>query len=160
MAFHLANSFDLTNVSVQVILFPLNLFLTASLTFFAWKVKEALGRCWFCRFSHCMAHLTYCLADGCWFVQKLTRIFPIERLYPTNKIWLVLIICLVIIISYYHLVSLHEKNRDHYLLGASQWLCKCICKTSIRSLGPLSLFQVICWNTVWLYMLSCQSTPS
>ena len=47
--------------------------------------------------------------------------FPIERLHPTDKTSLVLIICLATIISYYHLVSLHEKNRD--LQAASEWLC-------------------------------------
>ena len=44
VVFHLANFSDLTNVSVQVILFPLNLVLRASLTFLAWKVKEPFGR--------------------------------------------------------------------------------------------------------------------
>ena len=34
VVFHLVSFFDLTNVSVQVILFPLNLVLMASLTFF------------------------------------------------------------------------------------------------------------------------------
>ena len=121
----------------------------------AWKVKEALGRCSFCWFSLCMTYLTYHFSDGYWFVQSFFRIFPIERIQPADEIWLVLIICLAIIMSYYHLVSLYEKNRDHY-----QWLYKYICKSSIGSLGPLSLFQVIHWKTVWLYMLSCQSTPS
>ena len=55
----------------------------------------------------------------------------------------VLIICLATIISYYHLVSLHEKSRGHCLVAASEWLCKNICKSSIPSLGPLSLLQVI-----------------
>ena len=73
---------------------------------------------------------------------------------------MILIICLVIIISHDHLVSLHEKNQVDHHLTASQWLCKYIWKTSVRSLGPLSLFQVICWNTVCLYMLSCQSMSS
>ena len=41
MAFHLANFFDLANVSVQVILFPLNLVLRASLTFFGMKSKRS-----------------------------------------------------------------------------------------------------------------------
>ena len=145
---------------MQVILFPLNLVLRASLTFLTWKVKEALGRCWFCWFSLCKAHLTYRFSDDCWFVQSFFRIFPIERLHLTNKFWLFLIICFVIIINYYHLVSIHEKNRDHYLLAASQWLCKYICKSSIQSLGPLPLSKVIWWNTVWLYMSSCQSAPS
>ena len=77
---------------------------------------------------------------------KFSRFFPIERLDPTDKIWLVLIICLTIIISQYHLVSLH-KNRDHYLLAVSHWLCKYICKSSIWNLGPLPLLQVFCWNT-------------
>ena len=140
----MANFFDLTNVSVQVILFPLNLVLRASLTFLAWKVKEALGRCWFCWFSLCKTHLTYYFSDDCWFVQSFSRIFPIERLHPTDKIWLVLFTCLAIIINYYHLVSIHEKNRDHYFLAAIQWLCKCICKSSKQSLGPSSLSQVIC----------------
>ena len=139
VAFYLAIFFYLTNVSVQVILFPLNLVLRASLTFLTWKVKEALGRYWFCWFSLCKAHLTYRFSDGCWFVQSFYPIFPIKRLHPAGKIWLVLVICLVIIISYYHLVSMHEKNRDHYLLASSQWLCKCICKSSIQSLGYLSL---------------------
>ena len=39
--FSFGKFFDLTNVSVQVILFPLNLVLRASLTFLTWKVKEA-----------------------------------------------------------------------------------------------------------------------
>ena len=43
--FHLTNFFDLANVSVQVILFPLNLILRASLTFLTRKIKEALERC-------------------------------------------------------------------------------------------------------------------
>ena len=85
VVFHLANFSDLTNVSVQVILFPLNLVLRASLTFLAWKVKEPFGRWWFCWFSFCMAHLTYCLSDGCWFVWSFSRIFPIERHHPTDK---------------------------------------------------------------------------
>ena len=44
VVFHLANLFDLTNVSVQVILFPLNFVLRASLTIF-WngKQKKRLG---------------------------------------------------------------------------------------------------------------------
>ena len=93
--------------------------------YLAWKVKEALGGCWFCWFSLCMAHLTYYFSDASWFVQssnspkKFARIFPTERLHPTDKIWLVFIICLAIIIGYYHLVSLHEKNQDHYILAAS-----------------------------------------
>ena len=64
-------------------------------------------------------HLTYCFSYGCRFVRGFFRIFPIEILHPTDKIWLVLIICLATIIRYYHLVSLHEKNWDHYLLAAS-----------------------------------------
>ena len=95
----------------------------------------------------CMTNLTYCFSDGCWFGQSFSRFFPIERLDPTDKIWLVvLIICLTIIISQYHLVSLH-KNREHYLLAVSHWLCKYICKSSIWNLGPLPLLQVFCWNT-------------
>ena len=43
--FHLTNFFDLANVSVQVILFPLNVILRASLTFLTRKIKEALERC-------------------------------------------------------------------------------------------------------------------
>ena len=39
--FHLANSFDLTNISVQAILFPLNLVLRASLTFFGMESKRS-----------------------------------------------------------------------------------------------------------------------
>ena len=57
VVFHLANFFYLTNGSVQVILFPLNLTLRVSLRFLAWKVKEALGRCWFCWLLLCMTHL-------------------------------------------------------------------------------------------------------
>ena len=45
VAFYLAIFFYLTNVSVQVILFPLNLVLRASLTFLTWNVKEALKQC-------------------------------------------------------------------------------------------------------------------
>ena len=56
VVFHLANFFGLTNVSVQVILFPLNLVFRSFLTLLAWKVKEALWRCWFCWFSLCIAH--------------------------------------------------------------------------------------------------------
>ena len=41
MDFHLANFFDLTNVSVQVILFPLNLVLRASLIFFGMESKKS-----------------------------------------------------------------------------------------------------------------------
>ena len=78
---------------------------------------------------------------------KFSRNFPIERLHSKDKIWLVLIICLAILISFYHLVLLHGKNRHHYLLAVSHWLCKYICKPSIRSLGTLPLFLVICWNT-------------
>ena len=161
MVFHLANSFDLTNVSVQVILFPLNLVLRASLTFFGMANKRSV------RTMLILLILTlYGTYDilfhcfGCWFVESFIRNFRKERLHPIDKIWLVLIICLVIIISYYHLVPLHEKNWDDYLLAASQWLCKYICKISKRGLGPLSLFQVIRWNTVWLYILSSQSTSS
>ena len=86
------------------------------------KVKEALVRCCSCWFLLSIAHLTYRFSDGCWLVQSFIRIFPMERLHHTEKIWLVLIICLVIIFSYYHLVSLHGKNRYPYLLGTSQWL--------------------------------------
>ena len=94
--------FYLTNVSVQVILFPLNLFLRASLTFFlAWKVKEALGRCWFCWFWLCISHWTYWFSDGCWLVWNFYRIFLIETFHPTDKFLLVLIICLAIIFIYY-----------------------------------------------------------
>ena len=76
------------------------------------------------------------------------------------KTGLSLIIYLAIIITFYHQVLLHEKNRNHYILAASQWLWKYICKSSIRSLGPLALLQVTCWNTVWIYMLSCHNTLS
>ena len=55
----------------------------------------------------------------------------------------VLIICFATIISYCHLVSLHEKNRDHCLVAARKWLCKNICKSPIPSLGPFSPLQVI-----------------
>ena len=161
MVFHLANSSDLTNVSVQVILFPVNLVLKASLIFFSMENKRSF------RTTSILLILTlYGTYDisfhcfGCWFIQSFIRIFWIERLHLMDKIWLVLIICLVIIISYYHLVQLHEKNRDDHLLAACQWLCTYICKISIRGLGPSSLFQVIRWNTVWLYILSGQSTPS
>ena len=160
MVFHLANFIDLTNVSVQLILFPLNLVLRASLPF---SGTESI------RSTRTMLILliltlygTFDISLQWWLLipLKFFRIFPIEILHPADKIWLALIICLATIISYYHLLSLHEKNQDYYPLAASQWLCKDICKSSIRSLGPLSLFQVICWNTVWLYMLSCQSMPS
>ena len=40
VVFHLSNFFDLTNVSVQVILFPLNLVLRGSLTFFGMESKR------------------------------------------------------------------------------------------------------------------------
>ena len=86
-----------------------------------------LRRCWFSWFSLCMAHTTYRFRN-----QSFIRVFSLERLHPIDKIWLVVIICLFIIISYYHLISLDEKNRDSYLLAASQWLCKYICKTSIH----------------------------
>ena len=109
-----------------------------------WKVKEALGRRWFWWFLLCMAHLTYRFSDGYWFVRTFSRLFLIESLHPIDKTWLVLIICLATIISYYHLVSIHEKNRGHYLLAASERLCKYICKLSIRSLGPLSLLLKHC----------------
>ena len=92
-----------------------------------------LGRCWFCWFSLCVSQLTYRFSDGCWFVQSFSWIFPVERLHSTDKIWLVLIICVVIIISYYHLVSLHEKDWDRYPLAVRQWLCKYICKSSMRT---------------------------
>ena len=146
----------------QFRLFRFHLTLSSGLLwlFLAWKVQEALGRCWFCWFSLCKAHLTYRFSDDCWFDQNFSRIFSIKRLHPSEKYWLVLIICLGIIINYYHLVLIHENNWDHYLLAASQWLCKYICKSSIPSLEPLSLTQVIYWNTIWLCMLSCQSTPS
>ena len=156
----MANFFDLTNVSVQVILFPLNDVLRTSLTFFGMESKKST-RTMLILFSLFMVYLTYHSSDGCWFVQRFSQIFPIERLHPTDKIWLVLIICLVVIISYYHLVSLHENNRDQYVLAASQCLYAYICQTSIQTLGSLSLlFQVIYWNIVWLYMLWCQSMPS
>ena len=161
MVFHLANSFDLTNVSVQVILFPLSLVLRASVTFFGMANKRSV------RTMLILLILTlYGTYDisfhcfGCWFVQSFIWNFQKERLHLIDKIWLVLIICLFIIISCYHLVPLHEKNWDNHLLAASQWLCKYICKISKQGLGPLSLFQVIRWNTVWLYILSGQSTPS
>ena len=32
--------------------------------------------------------------------------------------------CVSIDCGYYHLILLHDKNRDHYLLAASEWLCK------------------------------------
>ena len=112
-----------------------------------WKEKEAFRWCIFFWLSLCMANLTYCFTDGCWTGQSFSRYFLIERLHPTDKIWLVLIICLAIIISYYHLVSLHEKNLDHYLLAVSHWLYKYICKSSLWNLGLKQLFQVICWNT-------------
>ena len=115
--------------------------------FFGIKAKEGLRRGWFCWFSHCMVNLKYCFSDGCWFSQIFARFLPIERLHPTSKMWLVLIICLPIIISSYHLVSLHEKNRCHYLLTVSHCLRKYICKSFIWSLGSLPLFQVIYWNT-------------
>ena len=130
-------------------MFPLNLVLRASLTFYGMESKRSV------RIMLILLILTlYGTYDillhcfGCWFVQSFIRIFQIQRLHPIDKIWLVLIIFLGIMIIYYHLVSLHEKNWDDYLQVASQWLCKYICKTSIRSLGPLSLFEVIHWNTV------------
>ena len=108
--------------------------------FLTWKVKEALARCWLCWFFLSIVHLTYGFSDGCWFVRSFSQIFPIESLHPTDKTWLVSIICLATIISYYHLVSLHEKNRGHYILAASDWLYKYIVR---RLYEPLSLFQVI-----------------
>ena len=157
----MANSFDLTNDSVQVILFLLNLILRTSLTFFGMENKRSV---WTMLILLILTlYRTHDLSlhyFGCWFVQSFIRFFRIERLYPIDKIWLVLIICLVIIISYYYLVPLHEKNGNDHLLAVSQWLCKYICKISIRGIGPLSLFQVIRWNAVWLHMLSGQSTPS
>ena len=141
--FHLTNFFDLANVSVQVILFPLNLILRASFNFFDKENKRS---------TRTMLILLILTLYGTfdmslqwwllWFVRSFSQILPIERLHPADKN-LVLIICLATIISYYHLASLHEKNRDHYLLAASEWLFKYICKPSIQSLGPLSLFQVI-----------------
>ena len=120
VVFHLANSFDLTNVSVQVILFPLNLVLRASQTFFGMEnkrnVRTMLILLIFTLYGTYDISL-HCF--GCWFVQSFIRIFRIERLHPIDKIWLVLIICLVIIISYYHLVPLHGKNWDDHLLAAS-----------------------------------------
>ena len=141
--------------------FPFNLALRVFLTFFGIESKRRVPTMLILLILTLYGTydiLLYCF--GCWFVQSFIRISQIERLHPIDKMWLVLIICLFIIISYYHLVSLHDKNWDDYLLAASQWLCKCISKTSIRSLVPLSLFQVIRWNTVWLYVLSGQSTPS
>ena len=68
---------------------------------------------------------------------------PLFGMSAIGSFTIVLIISLATIISYYHLVSLQGKNRDHYLVAASEWLYKYICKSSIRSLRPLSLFHVI-----------------
>ena len=144
---------------VEVILFPLNLVLRVSLTFFGTESKRGPRTMFILLLLTWYGNMTYRFSDGCWLIQSFTRIFPIERLHPTNKTWLVLIICLVIIINYYHLVSLHEENRDHYLLGACKWLCMCICKTSIRSLGLFHYSRLFA-EAVWQYMFLCQSTPS
>ena len=135
MVFHLANSFDLTNVSVQVILFLVNLALRTSLTFFGMEDKRSV------LLMLILLILTlygkYNILLYCFIVQSFIWIFRIERLHSIHKTWLVLIICLVMIISYCHLVLLHEKNWEDNLLAASQWFCKCICKISIQGLGPL-----------------------
>ena len=135
MVFHLANSFDLTNVSVQVILFLVNLALRTSLTFFGMEDKRSV---WLMLILLILTlYGKYNILLYCFIVQSFIWIFRIERLHSIHKIWLVLIICLVMIISYCHLVLLHEKNWEDNLLAASQWFCKYICKISIQGLGPL-----------------------
>ena len=90
--------------------------------------------------------------EGCWFVRNFSRIFPKERLHPNDKTLISFNHLFSYIQSLVIIVSLHEKNRHHYLLAAGQWLCKYICKSSMRSLESFSLFQVPnCWNTVWLW---------
>ena len=131
VVFHLSNFFDLTNVSVQVILFPLNLVLRGSLTFFGKESKRrARTMLILLIFALCV---TIDISLQWWLLISFSWIFPVERLHSTGKNWLVLIICVVIIISFYHLVSLLEKNRDRYPLAVSQWLCKYICKSSMRT---------------------------
>ena len=77
--------------------------------------------------------VTFDISLQWWLLINFSWIFPVERLHSTDKNWLVLIICVVIIISFYDLVSLLEKNRDRYPLAVSQWLCKYICKSSMRT---------------------------
>ena len=154
--FILANSFNLTNVSVQVILFPLNLVLSVCLTFFSMESKRSV------RTAFILLNLTlYDTYDMLlqWWLLILSKFYSNFPDRKTPSYWQNLI-SFNHLFSYYYLVSLHEKNRDDYLLTASQWLCKYVCKIFIRSLGPLLLFQVICWNAFWLYMLSCQRMPS
>ena len=130
------NFIDLINVSVQVILFPLNLVLRASLTNFGMESKKSS------RMMFILLILTLSLQWWLLIRSKFFSNFSNRKNRSYWQIWLVLIICLAIIIImrriiYCHLVSLYEKNRDHYPLAGSQWLFKYICKLFIRSLGPL-----------------------
>ena len=142
--FSLANFFDPTNVSVQVILFLLNLVLKVSLTFFGMESKRCTPAMLILLIF--TFYNTFDILLQWWLLIRLKFFsnFFSRKTHPTDKIWLVLII------SYYHLVLLYEKDWDHYFLAGSQWLCKCTFKSSIQSLGPLLLFQVICWDNVWL----------
>ena len=112
---------DLTNVSVHVILFPLNLVLGASLSFFTMERKTITQTMLILLILFLYGTLDISLQ---WWLLIRSNFFSnfSNRKTPFywQNFWLVLIICLAIIISYNHLASLHEKNRYHYLLAVRQ----------------------------------------
>ena len=125
VVFHLAIFFDQTNVSVQVILFPLNIVLRASLTFFDMESKRS---------AQTMLILLIFTSQGTfdislqWWLLIRSKFFLILSNRKTlscrqNLISFNHLFSYNIIINYYHLVSIYEKNRDHYLLEASLRLC-------------------------------------
>ena len=113
--------FDLINGSIQLILFPLNLVLRASLTFFGMESKRRA------RMMFILLILTTCDTFDIWLQWWLlvrSKFFSNFFNRKAPSYWqnlITLIICLITTISHYYLVSLHEKNWDHYLLAASQW---------------------------------------
>ena len=149
MVFHLATFFNLTNVSVQVILFPFSLVLRASSTFFGIESKRSARTMFILLILTLYGTLDITLQ---WWLLIRSKIFSNFSNRKTPSYWQKLI-SFNHLFSYNHLVSLHLKNWDYYLLAASEWLCKYICKLSIRSLRPLSLFQVIAEHCLVVHVI-------
>ena len=77
VVFRMTNFSNLTKVFVWVIVFPLNLVLTVSFTFFVSKLAELL---WRSLFTFWMTHKTRHFSDGGLFAQISLRILLSERL--------------------------------------------------------------------------------
>ena len=123
-------------------MFPFNLVFRASLTFFGMENKRSALTIMILLIL--TLYGTFDISFP-WWLPIRSKFFSNFSDRKTPSYWqnLISFNSLATIISYYHLVSLYEKNKDHYFLTASKWLCKYICMSPIQSLGPLSLFQVI-----------------